>query len=126
MRVTTVASVTEQHIYFSKINESSYYEPYSIAYDNIGPRHALTIPVLHDISTASNETQQPTPTKHLPNCDIGQRNLSLHNAFDRYALIHPTIRSRNRLSALHSNDKQQNAVPDTYKAFSSKTIFIFI
>jgi len=66
MRVTTVASVTEQNDFCEKINESSYYELYSIATTSLTPPHAPTITVLQYISIISNETQQPTRTEHLP------------------------------------------------------------
>ena len=49
MRVTTLSSVTEQMIFPKKINEISYYEPYSIATALFTLPHTLTIPLLHTI-----------------------------------------------------------------------------
>ena len=42
--VTIVASVTEQSILNSVLDESSYYEVYSITKASFTPPHALTIP----------------------------------------------------------------------------------
>ena len=66
MRVTTVASVTEQHDFSKKINESSNYELYSIATTSFVPPHTITTPQLHAISIKTCKTQQLTRTEHLP------------------------------------------------------------
>ena len=47
MGVTTVTSVTEQHVF--SINESSYYELYSIATPSFTLPYTLTIYLLHFI-----------------------------------------------------------------------------
>ena len=51
-----------------------------------------------------------------------KQNQLLRDAFDRYVLIHPTIRSRDPISALHSNDKQQNTAADSYGPLPSLPI----
>ena len=67
MRVTTVDGVTTQNGFSEKnIDESSYYEVYSIATSSFTIPRTITIPLIHSISTASNKTQNPTLTDHLP------------------------------------------------------------
>ena len=63
-----------------KIDESSYYELYSIASSSFTPPYTLTIPMIHLISTKTCETHQPIRTEHLP-----KRRLSFLNTSSYYA-----------------------------------------
>ena len=64
----------------------------------------------------SYETHQPTCAEPFPKNAISGRNQLLLAYRSSPILFRPRIRSRGSISALHSNDKQRNAVADTYKA----------
>jgi len=65
MRETTVASVTEQTIFFlKKLTKTAATNPIR-ATTSFTPPYAITIPLLHYRSTTTYKTQQPTGTDHL-------------------------------------------------------------
>ena len=96
MRVTTVASVTEQNNVFRKKIENSYYKLYSIATPSSTPPYTIKIPLLHPASTITYETQQPTRTEHLPKNETFDKNshykpysIATSSFTPRYALVIP-------------------------------------
>jgi len=111
MRVTIVASVTEQNKKNPKIDEISYYELYSIATTSFTPPQTLTFFQLHSITTKTCKTQQQTCTEHLPkNCDslftssyYTPHSISTSSFTPRYALDIPSPHS----IATSSNKTQQ-------------------
>jgi len=123
MRLTTVASVMEQIKINSVFDEISCYEVYSIDSTILTPLHTLTIPMIHSISTTSNEMQQQTCKKHLPKQrDLPEQKQLLHASIDRYFLIIRTIRSRDPIYTLHINNNQRNAISNSYGPPPSSSI----
>jgi len=74
----------------SEIDESNYYELYSVDTAIFTPPHTITIHLIYSVSTKNFKTQQPTCTEHLPEQQPSQQLLLLRTLFDRYVLIHPT------------------------------------
>ena len=67
MRVTTVASVTEQNYFYeNKSTKAAATKSIRSHTFSFTPPQTLTIPVLHAISATSNETKKLERTEHLP------------------------------------------------------------
>ena len=57
-----------------------------------------------------------------PQNATSQRKQLLHAVFDSYVLNHSTIRSHDRISTLHINNKHQNSLADAYRPPPSSSI----
>ena len=79
----------------TSLNENSYYALNSIATSLLTPRYALTISSSLITSTKTCGTHERIRTEHLPerNSLPSTKTQQLRTAFNRYALIPPTIRS---------------------------------
>ena len=124
MRVTTVASVTEQNILFGNLRKQllrSLFDRYNLLYPTTRPHDPFNTRHINNNlrNAAADAYRAPSPNANLP-----QRKQLLHVSFDFYVLLRPTIRSHNRISTIHSNDKRQNAASDSYRAFSSTPIYL--
>ena len=125
MRVTTVASVTEKNKIIPNFLRKQLlrilFDRYVIIHHAIHPHDPcdkLNINTKQQ-NAAADAYGAPSRNDNLP-----QRKQLLHATFDRYVLIRSTIRSRDLISTLIINEKQQNIVSDTCGPPPSSSIFL--
>ena len=126
MLVTTVACVTEQiknprnrrkQLLRSVFDSCVIVNPTRRPHDPSATRHFNK----NQRNSAADAYGAPSE-ENLP-----QQKELLHNAFDSYIIIRPTIRSHIPFSTLHINENHQHPIADTYGAFPSSSVsFTFL
>ena len=124
MRVTIVASVTEQNT--NKSEKTKAATTKSIPSLQRYPPHHTPSRFLLYSHTRKKQQHATADAYKAPsqNAASSQRKQLLHTLFDLYVLVHPTVRSRYPTYTLYINDKQQNVVSDTYRAFPSSPNYL--
>ena len=115
MRVTTVASVTGARTKFQNLSTKAATTNFVRSLQSHSPHHTPSRPLCYpqykqQATKRSIRRVRSTSLKREP----PRHKQLLRTALVCNVRIHPTIRSLDPISTLHTNDKQQHAAPDAY------------